>query len=237
MRTLALTAFALASAMVIADAPTSTTQLNFKLDPRVAAVQNQPAAPIAYGKTIWGPTGLIFVPTAFTINAGELNWGAAFSRDYSAISLSYGVIRDVEIGATYLDRDGADNKIIANAKVHIVPANFDQFSLAVGVMDAADAVNQSFYIVGSTALAVPNYADDEGAIGFHLHAGVGTGYFDEKLFAGGELLFPRGFSVMGEWDTKNFNLGARYQFRNEFFASAGVYGTSLFFKMNYAMRF
>ncbi|MDI9635070.1 YjbH domain-containing protein [Kamptonema cortianum] len=188
-------------------------------------------------KTIWGPTGLIFIPTAYTAGKGEFSWGASITKDFSSGSVSYGLIDDIEVGVTYLDRRGADNKSIANAKVHIVPSNFDWFEIGVGVMDVADAVNQTVYFVGSADVIVPDYAAERGAVGLRLHAGVGTGYFSEKPFFGGELLFDRGFSLLGEWDTKNTNFGVRYAHDDEFFVELGNYASRLAFKMSYTMRF
>lgn len=187
--------------------------------------------------TLWGTGGLIMVPSAYTTSHREYVWHAGLTKDFSAAGIRYGLLKDIEIGGTFLDRKTADNKFIANAKVHIVPANFNWFTLGIGVMDAADAVNQTVYFVGSADLIAPDFATQRGSIGMRAHAGVGTGYFSEKPFGGAEFFFDRGFSLIGEWDTKNFNFGARYAHDDEFFVELGNYSTRLAFKMSYGMKF
>lgn len=227
-------------ACVAAFAAETSTELNFKLDPamraRTTAVQNTVISP-GFGKTIWGPTGLIFIPSAFTVGTGNLAWGVTLADDFNTASATYGIAQDIEVGLAYLNRDNSDNKVIANAKIHIVPANFDQLRLAIGIMDAADAVSQSFYVVASMPLITPEVAEAEGAIGLIGHLGVGSGYFSEKPFMGAELLFARGFTATAEWDSKNVNLALRYDFRNEFFVQVGSYSAAPFFKLGYTMRF
>ncbi|MBX3096717.1 MAG: hypothetical protein KF812_07640 [Fimbriimonadaceae bacterium] len=188
-------------------------------------------------RTIWGSTGLIFIPSAYTVDPNEYGFGMAVTKDFTSASGVFGIVQDVEVGASYLSRSGQDNKFIANAKVHILPSNFRDFELGIGVLDAADAANQTFYFVASADLITPALAEERGAVGMRVHAGVGTGYFSEKPFAGGELFFPNGFSLVGEWDTKNFNTAVRYAHDDEFFIEAGTYSSRLMVKMSYVMRF
>lgn len=187
--------------------------------------------------SLWGSTGLIFVPTAYTIGPKEFNFSMAISKDFSAASANYGILKDVEVGFAYLGRDGIEDKAVANAKIHIVPSNFKNFELGIGVMDAVGAIDQTFYVVGSFDLITPDYAVAKGAAGLRVHAGVGTGYFSEKPFAGAELFFDRGFSIVGEWDTKNVNFAGRYAHDEHFFLELGNYSTKPMVKMTYNMRF
>lgn len=188
-------------------------------------------------RTIWGSTGLIFIPSAYTIDANDFGFGMAVTKDFTSATGVYGIVPDVEVGASFLSRAGHDNKFIANAKVHILPSNFRNFELGIGVMDAADAANQTFYFVASADLITPDMAAHRGAVGLRVHAGAGTGYFSEKPFFGGELFFPNGFSLVGEWDTKNFNSAVRYAHDDEFFIEAGTFSSRLMVKMSYVMRF
>lgn len=187
--------------------------------------------------TLWGSTGLIFVPTAYTIGPKEFNFNMAISKDFSSATANYGLIKDVEVGFAYLARDGQEDRALANAKVHIIPSNFKNFELGIGVMDAVGAIDQTFYVVGSFDVITPDYAAKKGAAGLRLHAGVGTGYFSEKPFGGAELFFDRGFSLVGEWDTKNVNFAARYAHDEHFFLELGNYSTRPMVKMTYNMRF
>lgn len=233
--TIALLTAALAASAFASETP---TELNFKPAPELKL--NKPAAQTwepGFGNTLWGTTGLIYIPSAYTVGHKDFSFGAALSDDFSTASVNYGFLQDIEFGVAYLNRSNNDNKVVGNAKIHIKPANFDQFELGIGVMDIAGAVEQTFYVVGSAVLIVPDIAADKGAIGLQVHGGVGTGYFSEKPFAGAELFFPKGWTLVGEWDSKNVNMGIRYEHNEEFFIQIGSYSKSAFFKMAYTMRF
>jgi hypothetical protein len=237
MKTLTLLSVALLAAT--ASATEKPAELDFKLDPALRAsnsTQGYTWEP-GFGNTIWGTTGLIFIPSAYTVGHKDFSFGAAISEDFSSATVNYGFLKDIEVGVAYLDRSQEKNKAILNAKIHIVPANFDQFQLGIGVMDMADAVEQTFYVVGSAVLVVPDYVKDKGAIGLQVHAGVGTGYFSEKPFAGAELFFPKGWTLISEWDSKNLNASIRYEHNEEFFIQVGSFSSNAFFKMAYTMRF
>lgn len=187
--------------------------------------------------TIYGATGLVFIPTAYVAPQRAFGVSAFFANDISGPAATYGLIQDVEIGGAWLDFDGTDDEAVANAKVRLVPANFDRFEVGVGVLDIVDAIDQTIYVVGSFDLVVPEQAAEEGGVAFRGHVGIGTGYFNEKPFGGLELLFSEGFSVIGEYDTKTINAAFRYQHDENFSLQGGVYSNSLMFGMNYLMRF
>lgn len=233
-RTLTATTAALLASLSFAD---GDADLNLRDLDMNLQIKQSTRTPLRTAKTVWGPTGLIFVPSAYTIKSKDFSFGAALTKDFASATAGYGIVDDVEIGVAYIDRNGSQDKAIANAKVHIVPSNFDWFEIGVGIMDAADAIEQTFYAVGSADLVTPDYAAQRGAVGLRVHAGVGTGYFSEKPFAGGELLFDKGFSLVGEWDTKNANFAVRYAHDDEFFVEIGNFASRAMFKMSYHMRF
>lgn len=237
MKGIALTMATLASTIVFANSTDTELKVDLSknLKPRPAA-QGYTWEP-GFGNTIWGTTGLIFIPSAYTVGHKDFSFGSSITEDFASATVNYGLFKDIEIGVAYLDRSGADNKTIANAKIHIIPQNFDQFQLGIGVMDAAGAVEQTFYFVGSAVLVTPDFAANRGAIGLQIHGGIGTGYFDEKPFAGAELFFPKGFTFISEWDTKNLNFGVRYEHNEEFFIQVGSFSSNAFVKMAYTMRF
>lgn len=229
------------SKTVSAEAKAASAALAAEIDHELAYAvvgQRRPDRfPNRYGHALWGATGLIFVPTSSVSPQNSVTMGMAITEDFSAASANWGLTNDIEVGLSYLDRSGSDNKLLANGKIRIIPANFDTFEIAVGILDAADAIDQTIYVVGSANLIVPDAAAAEGAVGLRVHAGVGTGYFSEKLFAGGELIFADRFTIIGEWDTKDFNAGVRYRHNDEFSATAGAYSSRLFIGMNYTLRF
>lgn len=195
---------------------------------------------LTLGSSWFGPTGLITIPTAYTAESGQARFSAFFGEDVSAAAVNYGVVPYVEVGGAFVDRDGADDKFLANAKVTLVPANFKFFEVGVGVIDAADAMDQTIYFVASADVVPPRLDVEEAGglpVGFKVHAGAGTGMFKEKAFFGGELLFGKKVSLMGEWDTTNFNVGVRWVPAEHFSIQTGFRRTSLFLTATTAFRF
>ena len=103
-----------------------------------------------------------------------------------------------------------------------------------------DAINQTAYFVGSVDLTPPNW-DPTGRVGSPIalkaHAGVGTGIFQERIFGGAELLFPNQYSLIGEYDSENFNFGVRYVHDDRFRAQFGVQNKSIFFNTTSILQF
>lgn len=182
--------------------------------------------------SLFGPTGLIVIPTAYTVENNTFAVSGSFGKDIRGPAANFGFLQYIEIGAAFMDREGAANKAIANGKVTILPQNFKNFELGIGVIDAFDAIERTLYLVGSANFIPPNIASPvEGspAVGLKVHAGLGTGMFSEELFAGGELLFDNKISVIGEWDTKNVNGAIRYSPNDHIRIQAGFMKTNLFF--------
>lgn len=188
--------------------------------------------------TLYGPTGLLVVPTAYTAVPRELRFGGTFADQVRGPSANWGVTDWIEIGGAFLDVDGGDDKAIANAKVTIHPANFRYFDVGVGIIDAADAINQTAYVVGSVNLTPPRVDSptDARSVGLRAHAGVGTGMFQERLFGGAELLFADGWSLIGEYDSENFNAGVRYVTPEGVRVQAGVVNKHLMFGLSAQTR-
>jgi hypothetical protein len=210
--------------------------------PAPAAPQVIPGtrSPIVRGNSAFGPTGLIAVPTAYSAAQGTWQFGAFFGRGFRGPSVNYGIIPYVEVGGAYINRDGGDDKVIGNAKVTIIPANFRNFEVGIGVIDVANAIEQSWYAVGSVDLIVPPAAEqalDTNFTRFRVHGGVGTGMFRSRLFAGAELAFDNRFSIIGEWDGRDFNGAVRYAHDDNFNVKAGFHGTHFFVGASYIMRF
>ena len=189
-------------------------------------------------QTTWGPTGLINVPTAYTIGRGQASVGASFSRDRRGPTANYSPYPDIEVGGGYIERDGFDGKAIANGKVLIRPMNFRNVELGVGVIDAADAINQTFYAIGSFDLVAPDARDDVLGEAFRLkvHAGYGTGLFRDKVIGGGELSFSNRVGLVAEWDGVDANASIRYRPNDNVTMQLGVMGKNLFFGVTSVFR-
>ncbi len=191
-----------------------------------------------YGNTIWGTTGLILVPTAFVQPQQTLGAGISVNDDLTVGYVNFGLLENVEVGGTLIDnRDSDKTDGLINAKFHFVPANNDRFHLGVGIIDAADVRQQSFYIVASSAITVPDFAKDNNAIGLNLHFGAGSGIYEHGVFAGAEVFFAQGLTLLTEWDTEDLNFGLRYNFNPSFTGEIGSYSQNPYFKLAFNTRF
>lgn len=186
--------------------------------------------------TLYGPVGLVTVPTAYVAPHQKVLFGTAFGRDVKSVTGNWGIVPGVDVGGAYLDRDSGAQRVLANAKVNIIPQNFKWFEVGIGVLDAADALNQSFYFVASADWALPSVLEEH-AIGFRLHAGVGTGMFDEKPIGGAEVIIDKRFSVAAEWNSKDLNAVARYAHDENFRLQAGIQGKKGYLGVTYALQF
>lgn len=190
--------------------------------------------------SIFGPTGLINIPTAYVTPHGEYSFSASFGRNLRAPAVNYGIVPYIEIGGAFIDREFGSNKAIANAKVQLIPSNFKWFEVGVGIIDAVDAIDQTIYFVASADLAPPKWDVPERGletIGLKAHVGAGTGMFNEKLFGGAEVLFTKKLSVIGEWDTNDFNAAVRFSPTEYFRVQVGIQGKDIHLGATTTFRF
>lgn len=189
--------------------------------------------------TTFGSTGLITVPTAYTAREREFRVGGNWGKNVHGPSVNYGLFRYVEVGASYVDRDGASNKVLATGKVTLTPGNFDFLTVGIGTIDPFDAINQTFYVVGTVDLTPPNLKERVGrdALAFRVHAGVGTGLFRERLIGGAELIFADKFAVVAEYDALDVNAALRYKASNDVQIQTGLRNKGLFFGLTTSLRF
>ena len=217
--------------MIAAVALSATSRGGLALQAPEAALK-----PIAGMNTLFGPTGLIVTPTAQVAPHGNFNFGSTFGEKMRGPSVNWGITPGIEVGGTFLDREDASNKAIANGKIMIVPQNFRYFTVGLGVIDACDAIDRSFYIVGSADFALPRLIEER-ALGLRLHAGGGTGIFEKHMFGGAEVVITDKFSLVGEFDGINTNGVLRYRHNEAFSIQAGFQHTVLFLGATYGLRF
>lgn len=186
--------------------------------------------------TLYGPTGLITVPHAYVATQGRITLGTFFAENKS-VSANYGLIDSIEVGGAYVDRTGMSNKSIANGKVNVIPANFKNIEIGVGIIDAIDAINQTFFVVASAELAPTSGMQEREVVGLRVHGGYGSGVFREEFIGGAEILFSYKVSVIGEWDGRQFNAGLRYVRDEALRLQVGILAKRLFFSTTYAFNF
>lgn len=186
--------------------------------------------------TILGPTGLLSVPTADVLTSRKFQIGTHFGRDVSTVAVNAGFANFLELGVSYLDRDDADNRTIANAKVQFIPTGFENLKIGVGVIDVAKAIERTGYIMLTTRAKVPPAAEDT-VSQLILHAGYGTGLFREKVIGGAEGVLNARWRVLVEYDGDNVNGGLRYSHDEFLRLQAGVLRNQLFFSAGYTLEF
>ncbi|MCE5286582.1 MAG: YjbH domain-containing protein [Pelosinus sp.] len=156
-----------------------------------------------------GSTGLINTPSADVLREGQISLGYYHLKDGGVGNVAFHVAGNLEVGAAGFRYDGQANKTYVNAKLALAPETVLTPGLALGVMDAANQQERSFYAVASKALP----------LGLRLHVGTGSGQFG-GVFAGiektinpvsvltGNNAFPA-TTFIAEYDGKNMNYGAR----------------------------
>jgi hypothetical protein len=186
--------------------------------------------------SLFGPTGLFSVPTADVLAARKFQIGTHFGRDLSTVGVNAGFANFVEVGVCYLDRENADNRTIASAKLQFIPTGFETVKIGVGVIDMAKAVERTGYIILSTRAKVPPDVEDT-VSQLIVHAGYGTGLFKEKIIGGAEGVLAARWRLILEYDGDNLNGGLRYSHDQSLRLQAGVWRNQLFFSASYALEF
>lgn len=186
--------------------------------------------------TLYGPSGLITAPNAYVVTPGRVTLGTFFGNDKS-FSANYGLIPGLEVGATYLDRSSATDKLLANAKFNIVPANWKNVEFGVGVIDAVDAVQRTYYFMASFEYMPPEMLEKQGVLGARAHVGVGDGLYRKNLILGTEVLFGPRLSGIVEYASRDVNYGVRYVGTEGIRFGVGVQAKHLYVNLTTAFSF
>ena len=186
--------------------------------------------------TLYGPSGLITAPNAYVVTPGRVTLGTFFGNDKS-LSANYGVIPGLEVGASYLDRANGKAKVLGNAKFNIVPANWKNVEFGVGVIDAIDAVQRTYYFMGSFEYLPPQFLDKQGVLGARAHVGVGDGIYKKNLILGTELLFGPRVSAVVEYASRDVNYGIRYVGTEGVRFGLGIQANHLYVNLTTAFSF
>lgn len=170
------------------------------------------AAPSYYGFS-----GLIFIPTADCLDRGDYNFSVNMmdvsgEGNFSAYNAVYGMSDNFEVGISSENWDysaepyieGKTKYVYINAKYRIRSEVNQEPAIAVGVIDITDDYDPCVYVVGSRSL-------NRNANSPVLHLGFGTGFDLDGIFGGISAPVGDRFTVEAEYDTYEYNFGARYQ--------------------------
>ena len=186
--------------------------------------------------TLLGPTGLITVPTSTTTRVGRFQLGTAFGQNIRTVSVNWGIFDSIEIGGTVVDRNNQNNKVIATAKVTIIPQNFEWLELGFGAIDPFDAINNTVYGMASVNVRVPTQTTEQ-VVGLRLHLGYGTGIYRDKVIGGGEVFLGNRFSVVAEYNGVDTNAALHYVHDDALRLQLGTQAKVIYFSTTYGLSF
>lgn len=158
-----------------------------------------------------GYTGLVKIPSAGTLEAGEFAFGVMTEcadefRANDAFGMC-GIGGQVEVGVdTFQPSDGKERKVLVNPKYCVRRCLGMRTGYAIGMIDAADEVQRTGYVVASKSLLRKTNIFSSVVSSVRGHLGFGVGGLDGvfaglSIFAGNRVMFS------AEWDTEEVNLG------------------------------
>jgi hypothetical protein len=170
------------------------------------------AAPAGAGPSFQGYSGLINIPTADSLDAGEYNFaGFLVEGDKNAAvgAANAGLLAGLEMGVTYEKKEGERGETLINGKYNFMSEGLVLPEMAVGVADISDQLDMSPYFVMSKSITGPLNVLHKEIINPRLHLGVGSGRFD-GVFGGVSVGLGKIASLMAEYDSKKMNAGLRF---------------------------
>jgi hypothetical protein len=202
----------------------------------VGQVEPRDENPAIRVNTLLGSTGLITVPTSTTTRVERFQLSTAFGKDIRTVSVNWGIFDSIEVGGTVVDRNNQNNKVIATAKVTIIPQNFEWLELGFGTIDPFDAINNTVYGMASVNVRVPTETADQ-VVGLRLHLGYGTGIYRDKVIGGGEVFLGNRFSVVAEYNGVDTNIALRYVHDDALRLQLGTQAKVIYFSTTYGLSF
>jgi hypothetical protein len=185
------------------------------------------SAAAAADPSYFGYSGLIKVPTAEALDDHGFNAAIfhIFFNDTATTEIytgNLGVADGVEVGLAVIRRDSGGDDIFINGKYRFQSGSEGRPAFAVGAIDMIGEVEstvyftatQSFGRVYETAIG-PLHAGE-------LHVGFGGGQLDGP-FGGLSANVSPALKLMFEYDTEDFNLGARFRAGKQFRIDASLF--------------
>jgi hypothetical protein len=178
---------------------------------------------------LYGPTGLLVIPTADTL--AQQSWNAHVhavdtgSATLSTFGANYGVIKQLEVGVSGFHVKGIGTKALLNAKYAVLMESGKMPGIAVGGLDIASQVgaDPGVYVVASKSLS--------SLLGgpltkYNLRGHVGYGaksVFNDDVFGGLDMQVTPKVQAMVEWLNGNLYFGGRVGLGQGIRAELGSY--------------
>jgi len=181
-----------------------------------------------------GYTGLLLVPTARSLDRGMWDAGLFVEsvsegtiNDYVA---NYGVSNGLEVGLDVFRRDDKfegfgptdGSKVLINGKYEFLRETAAHPAIAAGIIDLADQVESTVYVVASQSLSKKLGCFAGEPIAPTIHVGFGGGILD-GVFAGLSTYLGNRIEVMVEWDSRIFDVGGRFRLTPGLTVHAGFF--------------
>ncbi len=180
----------------------------------------------AAGQSFYGPTGLLFVPTAETLGMGEAsifaNLLSVDHREMTQYGVNAGLGYGLEVGWTEVHMSGnGDVGGMLNAKWDVYKGNLVAPAIAIGAMNLTNSGDISGdiqpYFVATKSFTLPNLAS------LSVAAGYWAGTVDKAMF-GAKLGLASNIELVADYipDMTDLSVGARYNAPSGLCVQAGV---------------
>lgn len=191
------------------------------------------ALPTLADLSIFGPTGLLRVPTVDTIEAAGMEFGAHLVTDeVFTATMAVGVIDRLELSAGYVNPDNGPSDAIISGKWRVFGEfeGEEDFGLCVGVFDLTDELNRTAFFSAEKHFEV-------GETKVRGVAGWGeSNSLVDGLYAGAEIFLGRNYSALVEYDGDDVNAALRWPFGERMKVSVGSVVDELYVGAQYVLR-
>lgn len=199
------------------------------------------AGHVSAAPSLYGPTGLLVIPTADTL--AQRSWNAHVhvvdtNQTLTTFGVNYGVAKQFEIGVSGWDVSGFGTKALFNVKYAFLMETAKVPGLAVGGVDLASQIpgtDPGVYVVASKSLSS---LLGGGLAKYNLRGHLGYGannVFGDDVFGGLDMQVTPKIQAMVEWLNGNLYFGGRVGVGPGIRAELGSYDGDFGGGISYAM--
>ncbi|MBP6963134.1 MAG: hypothetical protein KBC96_01890 [Armatimonadetes bacterium] len=173
----------------------------------------------AAAPSLLGYSGLVTIPTTDSLEKGQYS-AAMFvvdlesGPDSNVYALNLGVSDGTEVGFARIRPDGGVGETILNAKHAFRAETQAHPAVATGIIDLTGEIDTTAYVVMSKAISWKNTTKHGEITAPRVHIGAGGGMID-GIFGGLSAVLGERLVLMAEYDSTDFNFGARLLITDE----------------------
>ncbi|MGC8843882.1 MAG: hypothetical protein ACP5QS_08070 [bacterium] len=178
-----------------------------------------------------GYTGLFYTPTAEVLAPNSWSAGA-YSVELDEVfpdryCFSFGFPGNMELNLLKLAPDSGEKETIISGKYQIFPESKGQAALSVGAIDITKETETTVYLVASRTLTGAFEVKKRRIFETIGHIGIAGGGMD-GIFAGIEFVLAPSLRLIGEYDTRHFNIGGRIIINDQVAITGAVFDFNKF---------